>query len=75
MDALPGGEVQGTLSAVPTFCRPLRPQPQQACRQNLAHLAQTLIGGHAVGIERVVHQRGFSWREADIRMLYIGLYS
>ena len=75
MDALPGGEVQGTLSAVPTFCRPLRPQPQQARRQDLAHLAQALLRRHPFGIERVVHQRGFSWREADIRMLYIGLYS
>ncbi len=53
MDALPGGEVQGSLSVVPTFCRPLRPQAQQACRQDLAHLAQTLLGRHPLGIQRI----------------------
>ena len=75
MHALPGGEVQGNVSVSGRLFASSTPQPQQPHRQDLADLAQTLVGAHAVGIERVVHGRGFSWREADIRMLYIGLYS
>jgi len=74
MHALPGGEVQGKLSGIctPQFASS-RAQADQPGRQDLADLAQPLIGAHAVGIERVAHGRGFSWREADTRMLYIGL--
>ncbi len=61
MHALPGGEVQGKLSGIrrPRFASS-RAQPKQPHRQDLADLAQTLVGGHAVGIERVAHGRGFS---------------
>ena len=74
MPALPGGEVQGNVSGVgsPQFGSS-RVQPDQPGCQDLADLAQPLVGGHAVGIERVVHGRGFFWCEADVRMLYIGL--
>jgi len=74
MHALPGGEVQGNVSGIctPQFASPSA-QADQPGRQDLADLAQPLGGGHAVGIERVAHGRGFSWREADTRMLYIGL--
>lgn len=73
MHALPGGEVQGKVFGIcgllfVSSCA----QPDQPGRQDLADLQQPLVGGHAVGIERVGYGRGFSWRAADIRMLYIG---
>ena len=60
MHALPGGEVQGNVSS--TGCRfaTSRAQADQPGPQDLADLAQTLVGGHAIGIERVVHGGGFS---------------
>ncbi len=67
MHALPGGEVQGKLSGVcsPQFASS-RAQADQPSRQDLVDLAQTLVGAHAGGIERIVHERGFSWRSAMV---------
>jgi len=74
MHALPGGQVQGNLSAVSDLrFASSGAQAQQPPSQDLTDLAQPLVGAHAIGIERVAHGRGFSWREADTRMLYIGL--
>ena len=53
MDALPGGEVEGKVSVVFALFGPLRPQAQQASRQDIADLAQPFGGGHQVGVEGV----------------------
>ena len=56
MDALVGGEVQGTFSRSPGFGLALpRAQADQASGEDLADLGQALGGGHAVGIESVAH--------------------
>lgn len=54
MDALVGGEVQGTFSRSPSFGLALpRAQANQTDSENLANLGHALGGGHAIGIESV----------------------
>ena len=54
MDALVGGEVQGTFSRSPGFgLALLGAQTDQASGQDLADLGETLGGGHQVGVEGV----------------------
>ena len=66
MDALVGGEVEGKVSVVFALFASLRPQPQQARRQDLADLAQPLGGGHQVGVEGVVHRSATEARHSLI---------
>ena len=53
MDALGGGEVQGKVSVVFALFGSLRPQSQQAGRQDLADLGQAFGGRHETRIEGV----------------------
>lgn len=54
MDALVGGEVQGTFSRSPGFGLALpRAQADQAGGENFADFGQAFGGGHTVGIESV----------------------
>ena len=53
MDALVGGEVQGKVSVVFALFGPLRPQAQQAGRQDLADLGEPFGGAHQVGVKSV----------------------
>ena len=72
MHALPGGEVQGTLPAVLTLRRPLRPQPQQPHRQDLADLAQPLFGGRAfIGTPRAFFQHCLGEMPSRTRLSFL----
>jgi hypothetical protein len=62
MDALVGGEVQGKVSAVAGLLA-LRAKPHNAGGENLTDLSNPLGGGHAVGVEGVVHRRDLLRRD------------
>ena len=64
MDALVGGEVQGTFSESPALGLALPcTQPDQPGGEDLADLGQALGGGHQVGVEGVVQNRYLRGRD------------
>jgi hypothetical protein len=65
MDALVGGEVQGKVSVVFALFGPLRPQAQQAGRQNLGDLGQAFGGRHETRIEGVAQRRSLLRRGGE----------
>ena len=68
MHALPGGEVEGKVSGAGVLrFASSRAQAQQPGCQDLADLAQALLGGHAVGIKRIAHASRPSWKRRVAR--------